>query len=773
MNPQYSKYRRSIFALTVALGALLRTSSAHAQSSDEFEGLPTAESMDDLDLVELIGLGITTVTAQKRLENIQEVPAAVAAIDGDTLSYLRTGGDDIRFLRAKTPSLNIESSFGRTFPRLYIRGLGNTDFDLNASQPVSVLMDGIVLENPVLKGFPIFDVDRVEVLRGPQGTLFGRNTPAGAIKIESRRPDDTLGGYGRLTYGSFNYTGLEAATNVPVIEDVLSTRVSLMYERRDGWVDNTLTGNENAFEGFNDVAGRFQMLFTPVEALRALVSFHAHGLEGSSRVFRGSSLQKGSGDFVDGFSRFEVSQDGQNRQQMTQYGALADIQLDMGMLTLISLTGYDTLDIYSRGDVDGRSDYSDGAFSAESADAIPSLYQLTQELRLATNDWDIVNFQLGFYYFHEELQVDSYNYATAYDATNGFLDSSINGYATQNQITNAYAAFASVTVDVIEELRLAAGVRYSNDAKDFRAQRLVSPLSFLGIGGTDVLRASPRADYVSWNGSVLFTPAQDINVYARAASGFRAPSVQGRLLFADTISQADSEKILSFEAGIKTQLFDNRARINLTGFYFTLDDQQLTAVGGESNTAQLINVDNTLGYGFELDAEVAPTKGLRMSLGLSYNHTEINDENLAVPTCGADPGGNGRLCTVLDPTGPAEGTALIDGNPLPHAPEWIANFLIDYQLNLDARNAIFGFTNWSLRSSESFFLYESEEFRADEMIIGDIRLGYRRDDGRFEVAAYVSNVLDDLTKTGGIDFNNLTSFVNEPRIFGVEARHSF
>ena len=106
--------------------------------------------------------------------------------------------------RRRVPSLIIESSFGRTFPRFYIRGLGNTDFDFNASQPVSLVYDDVVLENPILKGFPVFDLDRVEVLRGPQGTLFGRNTPAGIVKFDSVKPSNTTNGYGRISYGSFN-----------------------------------------------------------------------------------------------------------------------------------------------------------------------------------------------------------------------------------------------------------------------------------------------------------------------------------------------------------------------------------------------------------------------------------------------------------------------------------------------------------------------------------------------------------------------------------------
>ncbi len=123
------------------------------------------------------------VTAQRHEQNVQDVPISVSAISGERLASMFEGGDDIRALATRVPSLYAESSNGRLAPRFYIRGLGNTDFDLAASQPVSIIVDDVVLENVVLKSFPLFDIERVEVLRGPQGTLFGRNTPAGIVKF--------------------------------------------------------------------------------------------------------------------------------------------------------------------------------------------------------------------------------------------------------------------------------------------------------------------------------------------------------------------------------------------------------------------------------------------------------------------------------------------------------------------------------------------------------------------------------------------------------------
>jgi iron complex outermembrane receptor protein len=163
-------------------------------------------------------LDAVTVTADRRAEPIKNVPMAVSTLSGEKLDVITSGGQDVRALAARVPSLNIESSFGRAFPRFYIRGYGNTDFRLNASQPVSLVYDDVVQENPILKGFPIFDLEQVEVLRGPQGTLFGRNSPAGVVKFDSVKPGRDVEGYGSVSWATYNTVNVEGAVNTPLGE---------------------------------------------------------------------------------------------------------------------------------------------------------------------------------------------------------------------------------------------------------------------------------------------------------------------------------------------------------------------------------------------------------------------------------------------------------------------------------------------------------------------------------------------------------------------------
>ena len=177
------------------------------------------------------------VTAQKREQSLEDVPASVSSISGDAVRDYLGSAENIRALAGRVPSLNIESSNGRIAPRFYIRGLGNIDFDVNANQPVGMVYDDISLENNVLRSLPLFDIERVEVLKGPQGSLFGRNSNAGIIKIDSVRPSDERNAYASISYGDNDTVGAEFATNIHA-SDSVDMRASFKYLRRSDWIDN-------------------------------------------------------------------------------------------------------------------------------------------------------------------------------------------------------------------------------------------------------------------------------------------------------------------------------------------------------------------------------------------------------------------------------------------------------------------------------------------------------------------------------------------------------
>ena len=263
---------------------------------------PSAIAQETTPEAVALRLDPVTVTATKREEDIKDVPVSITSLDAGDLGAFSQAGEDIQFLTARVPSLIIETSFGRIFPRPYIRGLGNTDFDFNASQPVSFIYDEIVYENPVLKGFPVFDTERVEVLRGPQGTLFGRNTPAGALKFESVKPGDELDAYLRASYGTFGTTNVEGAVGGPV-SDKVSLRVSGVFQRRDDYIESGLaTGGADA-GGSEDFAWRAQAKVDVTENLTWLGNLHGRTLDGGQVSFQANAFQQGQSGPRPGFDR--------------------------------------------------------------------------------------------------------------------------------------------------------------------------------------------------------------------------------------------------------------------------------------------------------------------------------------------------------------------------------------------------------------------------------------------------------------------------------------
>ncbi|MFN0023168.1 MAG: TonB-dependent receptor [Parvularculaceae bacterium] len=702
------------------------------------------------------GLDEVTVTAQRREENQQEVPISITTVPADRFTAILQGADDIRALATRVPGLYAESSNGRIAPRFYIRGLGNIDFDLAASQPVSIVMDEIVMENVVLKSFPLFDIERVEVLRGPQGTLFGRNTPAGIVKFDTVKPGEESEGYLSASYGRFNTAKIEGAIGGP-LSDTLGYRASVLYQRRSDWVDNGsviqngFAGQDDAFGGFEDIAGRLQVAWAPTETFDALFNIHGRKLEGTSELFRANILGPGNNELNANFDRDVVFYDegGGNNQNYDTYGGSARLSLDLGAVTATSITAFETASGNSRGDIDGGSGAGflpNGSFpgfipfNSDTIDEIDGLDQFTQEIRFASDYESAFNWQAGFFYFDSDLTI----------TTNPFFAPA----TTVRHDNQSWALFAQGSYDLTDRINFTGGVRYTDDDKDFIGVVTNFPVAPISVSD----------EKISWDGALSFAATDDVNVYARIARGFRAPTIQGRdVAFFGSPTTATSETVLSYEAGFKSTLFSNRVRVNASAFYYDATDLQFSAIGGLGNFNQLINADGRA-WGFEADAEWLVTANFLVTGGVSYNDTEITEPGLAVAPCG---GG----CTVTDALD-GFGNALITGNPFPQAPDWTWNVTARYAVPTSKGEAYL-FTDWAGQGKTNFFLYESAEFNSSGNIEGGARLGMLCKDGKLDVALYVRNILDAENVKGGIDFNNLTGFVNEPRIYGVSASLKF
>ncbi|MDZ7686287.1 MAG: TonB-dependent receptor [Gammaproteobacteria bacterium] len=520
------------------------------------------------------------VTAQKREQNLQEVPISVSSLRGKEFSSLFDGGADIRALSTRVPGLYVESSNGRVAPRFYIRGLGNIDFDLAASQPVSVVMDDVVMENVILKSFPIFDIDRVEVSRGPQGSLFGRNTTAGVVKLVSRKPTQQFEAYAEATIGQLGTANFEGAIGGG-LSDTISARLSVLVQNRDDYIDNGFTSRSSVLGRIEEQAARLQFLFEPSDKFSALLNVHDRSLDGTATVFRANIFDAGSNELNENFDRDLVffDQGDDNPQEYDSQGASLNIEYKLDNMTLTSITAMEEADGRSLGDIDGGygavflPEMGPGfiPFPSQTQDSA-DVEQFTQEFRLSNDPamHDGFGWQAGLFYFDSDLAVE----------TNPFFIPP----TTVNHTNEAWAVFGQVTIPLRENLELIGGLRYTDDEKNLTAPGVNVDLSDEQISGDLTL---------NW------MPTPDSTLYARYANGFKAPTIQGRNIAfpPPSASTARSETSNSFEIGFKQRMFDGRGQVNGAVYHYIVDDKQFTAVGGATNSIQLLNADKGTGTG--------------------------------------------------------------------------------------------------------------------------------------------------------------------------------
>ncbi|MGA7676395.1 MAG: TonB-dependent receptor [Rhizomicrobium sp.] len=684
------------------------------------------------------------VTAERHAENQQDVPLSVATQDNEQINAIFESGEDIKAIADHVPDVYAESSNGRVAPRFYIRGLGNTDFDLAASQPVSIIMDDVVMENTVLKSAPIYDQEDVEVSRGPQGTLFGRNTTAGVIKFTSKKPTQDLDAFLTGSYGELGTTSVDGAVGVG-LTDTLSVRVSGQWVHRDDYIDNAYTGQNNALGGYDESAARVQLLYQPSDNFSVLVNLHGWSLDGTAAIFRANIIGPGNNHLNSNYVWNKVWFDAgaNNPQKYNTLGSGVTASYDFGGVKLTSITGYESTHGFSRGDIDGGNPTGPGLiyFQSESQDGLDYLHQFTEELHLASDSSSPLFWQVGAFYFYTDYQDTTYPFYIPPTSV--------------RQSNASEALFGQASYKLTDALTVTGGVRWTSDVKGMTARGPLDTITTpVKVGGNNV----------SWDVSADYIVNDDVNLYARIATGFRAPSIQGRNIAFNTppgnYSIARSETITSYEAGAKTELFDKQVRLNFDGFTYYVRDMQFSAIGGAAvgNSVILLNARAGLAYGLEADAEWAATDNLLFTGGASWTHTEIRDPNLTTAIC--------AQCTVENPV--VGGNALLNGNPFPQAPDYMLTLTARYGIPLGNGGEIFAYTDWWLQGYTNFFLYKSAEFHTNGNYEGGLRVGYDFPGKNYEIAVYSRNITNKPNLQGGIDFDDNTGFVSDPRIIGIE-----
>jgi iron complex outermembrane receptor protein len=746
------------------------------------------------------------VTAQRRVENAMTVPVAVSVIRPEALhDYQAAGADTLLSLSGRVPSLYVDDTTGRIFPRFYIRGLGNIDFYLGASQPVSIIQDDVVEEHVVLKSNPAFDVGQVEVLKGPQGSLFGRNTTAGIIKFDSAQPTDTWQGQGSASYGRFNSVNVDAGIGGPLTQDgKISFRLSGLYQHRDDWISNVYTGpsddgtkpGKDVMGGYDERDVRLQLLFKPTDSFSLRLSGHYRDYDGTATPFYRGSIKVGTDAVPASVDRSVVANDEghNNPQSYKTHGVSAKAAYDFGGITLTSITAWEHAAGKSLGDTDGGAAANFGGVApnicaagcGESQGHLRGLDQWSEEVRLASDDTGRFKWQVGGIYF------DSRDH-TEFDQRGFFLTSNVlgttpnpNNWVLLHDVNKSWAGFGQASYALTNRLTLTGGVRVTRDTHTTDLLAHPSYTNFLPISAT-----APASSYLcgtsfhcrlsdtkpSWDASLLYRANDEISVYARVARGFRGPTIQGRsAVFQTAYSTAKSETNTSYEAGFKTAFLDNKIHFNVTGFYYVVDNMQFNGNDSFGNGV-LFNANKGRGYGMEAELDARPTKNLHLSAGLSLLHTEIDDKNVFVQVGSA----NSILSqTVLNPlqtvTNPTTGVktyfAQIDGNPFPNAPDYNLNLSARYDFPISDDSRVFVAGDFNMQGKTSFVPYQTVEYRADGNYELGAKIGYAFK--TYEVAVFARNLTNQKNLIDVIDTSNYRAGIyNDPRVFGVTLSGSF
>jgi iron complex outermembrane receptor protein len=708
------------------------------------------------------------VTARKKEESLQDIPIAVTAFTGNQLRIL--GANESGDVALYTPNFTWNTEFGRASPQPFLRGVGSNGFMPNNVNPIAVYSDHVLIGPNVAQGFAAFDIDRVEVLKGPQGTLYGRNSTGGLINFISVQPTigDGTSGHGQVEAGSFDTFNTELAVEAD-LSDTVAARLSLASNRNTGLFDNeNLGGNSGKTD---DIAGRLQVLIEPSDRTSILLNGHFGLSDPDVAPFKavGTICPPGvtvpnlddcvAGGGADSTDLFTVNQ-GPTFEGVDTSGVFVKIEHDFGNnLTLNSITAYDTAKLKRLDDVDDL-----GVFQ-ENDRFWDDFKTFSQELRLSGSA-DKIDWHVGAYYYNEE-----------YDGE--FIADFVSGSVgnIKEIDTESVSVFGQVEYDLSDRLGVSAGLRYTYESKD------VDYFAFFGTGdiGTQVYdnlaqtgvtyfesasaSNSETFNNVSGRLSLDYAVGEDLLVYASYSRGFKAGDVNG-LAFSTTQSElaaqstvTDPEVLDAFEIGFKGTFADGAVRLNGALFYYDYQDQQqsvLLPVPGFALPVPVTSFQNASESqipGAELELTWEPAQEWLVIASVGWVDAEYDD-------------------FVQSDTND------FSGNRIPLTPEVEATVLVskDFPMN---NGGYFSVQANGRYQSDNFFQPTNEPgLSEDAQTVFGLRAAYMSPDDVWEFALNAKNITDKSYFVAGFNFdvpgvNSLHLKTNTPRLITGSVRVNF
>lgn len=693
-----------------------------------------------------IGTSDIVVTAQRREQRLQEVPTAVTALSAELFAE---GG----FGRSANEVLNLvpnasagTQQHGR--PRWWIRGVGAGQQQLDLANPVGFYLDEVYISNASATGLPLFDIERVEVLRGPQGTLWGKNTTGGAINVISKRPsltDSADDNYVKLEYGSYDNKILETGVGVAIVPGVLATRVSGRIDDREGRFTNLFTGEKS--NAVRDSVVRGQMLFAPAPGFEALLSLHYRDYETDGTYWTTASYLP-SGVFRNGYSpstdKDEISTNAGEFGRTSQFGGSLHLDWDVGALSLTSITGYERFK--TRGAGDG--DYTPLEISRSYTQARSQ--QWTQELRLASPQADRLNWILGLYYFNEKIVSNAYSAtlpAGSVLARPGSTAPAAYSLTSYDHRAESGAAFGSATFDFSDAVKLTAGARWTRETKTLDFDRSASPnaaatswsnyaqwwSSYTGtFGGAGTFSGDLKKtwDAFTYDVTPSWTVAPNNLLYFKYSHGVKSGGFNTAATLPVALATVEPEELDAFELGYKSQWFDRRLTFNATVFHYDYRNVQINVVGpnpgavGGATVSYLQNAAKAHVNGGEIEIEAAPVEGLRLT------------------------GAVGILDTKYDELQVVNGGADLSGARFVRAPKLTLNGSATYTIPLGGENGSVDLSADARYTSLQFYYITPQDTVNRYLLtqpgytIANARISYTSADQRYTLTAFVNNLLD-------------------------------
>ncbi|WP_029625260.1 TonB-dependent receptor [Sphingomonas sp. PAMC 26605] len=794
--------RVSILAVTISVTALCSAVPTVASAKDAPPAAPALDSSAE-------GAADITVTARRRAEDLEKVPLAVSVVGGALIE--RSYTVNTNQLSLLVPSLNYSSANPRN-TAFTIRGLGSSVVAVSQANDglepgVGFYVDQVYHARPATAAFDFSDIEQIEVLRGPQGTLFGKNTTAGSISITSKAPTFTPEASEELSVGSYNFIQARASASGPLTGDTLAFRISGLTTRRDGVIDNIRTGAKQ--NGIGNQAVRGQLLFKPTSdfQLRLTADFTNFESECCTQVYLrvGQSLRAATRQYAGPTGL--AAQFGYAPPSTNPYDRKTDIDAQLGVNTneggVSAIADWDLGKIGTLTSVsawrfwnwDAANDRDYTGIPVQITQHIPSRQdQFSQEVRLASNGEHRLGYVAGLYFSDQKITgepISIYGPAAArylIGTTTGTGAAAVavpanllDGYGTDGATRlkeDSYAAFAELNYKLLPRLTLTGGLRYTYEVKDgsYSAYTFGGPTvtnAALLAAQLGVLRGQNYSGHdtesnLSGRANLAWQANDRVLAYASYARGFKSGGINLSGLPLNTANQPvlttaviRPELNTTYEAGLKTALFDRRLTFNLAGFTTDVRDFQATIVDSSQTVAlrgYLSNIPKVTVKGVEADLTANLTRNLQLRGNLAYAHGDYS--NYPAGPC------------PLEVQTAATTACNLTGRPLAGLPKWSETIGGDYTLPVGSLAVILhADTSW--RTSYYGDPSLSKYTLIDGYNVTNASLGLRTRAG-LEVAVFVRNVFDsnyiqNLTIQAG-NSGLILGTPSDPRVIGVTLR---